>query len=66
MDETYELGRFHLEDVDILGSSPATKEELLEWDQKIKILAFKEKGRFRVALKNTPDLSDLHNLSLSL
>ena len=53
LDETDNLGKFNLEDVDELGSSPATQEELLEWEQKIKILAFKEKGRFRVALKNT-------------
>ena len=54
LDETDNLGKFNLEDVDELGSSPATQEELLEWEQKIKILAFKEKGRFRVAIKNTP------------
>ncbi|WP_153397044.1 hypothetical protein [Chryseobacterium vaccae] len=47
-------GKYNLEDVDELGSKPATKEELLDWDKKIKILAFKEKGRFRLATKNTP------------
>ncbi|MDP9958656.1 hypothetical protein [Chryseobacterium lathyri] len=47
-------GKYNLDEVDVLGSRPATKEELLEWEKKIKILAFKEKGRFRMATKNTP------------
>ncbi|MDN5395059.1 MAG: hypothetical protein L0G07_00155, partial [Chryseobacterium sp.] len=47
-------GKYNLDEVDALGSRPATNEELLEWEKKIKILAFKEKGRFRMATKNTP------------
>jgi len=46
-------GKYNLEEVDILGSKPATKEELLEWEKKIKILAFKEKGRFKMATNKT-------------
>ncbi|QQV02576.1 MULTISPECIES: hypothetical protein [Chryseobacterium] len=40
-------------ELDELGSLPATQEELLAWEKKIKVLSFKEKCRFRVATKNT-------------
>ncbi len=48
-----EKGKFNLEDTDALGSKPATIEEISEWEKKIKILSFKEKGRFKLAIKNT-------------
>ncbi len=46
-------GIYNLGNIDELGSKAATAEELTEWEQKIKILAFKEKGRFKLATKNT-------------
>lgn len=53
LDKRRNGGKYNIENVDELGSLEASEAELLEWEKKIKILAFKEKGRFRLATKNT-------------
>ncbi len=46
-------GKYNLEDTDILGSKPASKEEILEWKKKIKELVSGEKVELKMAAKNT-------------
>lgn len=47
------LKKIVLADLDSLGSFPATREEILEWEKKIKIKFSKTKCRLKVATKNT-------------